>query len=59
METIITVLCDNSISKSGFVGEHGFSILIERGDEKYLFDAGPGMSLPLNLKALNRNLDGG
>lgn len=58
MEAVITVLCDNSISKSGFVGEHGFSILIERADKKYLFDTGPGMSLPLNLKTLNKNLDG-
>jgi 7,8-dihydropterin-6-yl-methyl-4-(beta-D-ribofuranosyl)aminobenzene 5'-phosphate synthase len=58
METMITVLCDNSISKSGFVGEHGFSILIKNADKKYLFDTGPGMSLPLNLKTLNNDLDG-
>ncbi|MCD6298188.1 MAG: MBL fold metallo-hydrolase, partial [Deltaproteobacteria bacterium] len=36
---------------------HGFSSLIERDDKKYLFDTGPGMSLPLNLKALNKDLD--
>ncbi len=58
MGTIITVLCDNSISKSGFVGEHGFSLLLERGNEKVLFDTGPGMSLPLNLKTSNNDLDG-
>jgi len=51
-------LCDNSISKSGFVGEHGFSLLIQRGSEKYLFDTGPGMSLPMNLNTLDMNLDG-
>lgn len=56
MDIDITILCDNSISKSGFTGEHGFSLLIEREDEKYLFDTGPGMSLPLNLKALNKDL---
>ena len=56
MDTRITILCDNSISKSGFVGEHGFSLLIERDDRKYLLDTGPGMSLPLNLKALNKDL---
>ena len=58
METRVTILCDNSISRSGFVGEHGFSCLIERGDKKYLFDTGPGMSLPMNLKTLNMNLEG-
>ncbi|MCF8144340.1 MAG: MBL fold metallo-hydrolase [Deltaproteobacteria bacterium] len=58
METRITILCDNSISRSGFVGEHGFSCLIERGDEKYLFDTGPGRSLPLNLETLNMDLKG-
>jgi 7,8-dihydropterin-6-yl-methyl-4-(beta-D-ribofuranosyl)aminobenzene 5'-phosphate synthase len=58
MELGITILCDNSISKSGFIGEHGFSLLIESEDEKYLFDTGPGMSLPLNLKGLNKDLKG-
>jgi 7,8-dihydropterin-6-yl-methyl-4-(beta-D-ribofuranosyl)aminobenzene 5'-phosphate synthase len=56
MDIDITILCDNSISKSGFIGEHGFSLLIEREDEKYLFDTGPGISLPLNLKTLNKDL---
>jgi len=58
MIATITILCDNSISKSGFIGEHGFSALIERGREKYLFDTGPGMSLPINLKALDKDLHG-
>ena len=58
METRITILCDNSINRSGFVGEHGFSCLIERGAEKYLFDTGPGMSLPINLKTLKMVLKG-
>ena len=58
METRITILCDNNISRSGFVGEHGFSCLIERGDEKYLFDTGAGMSLPINLNTLDINLEG-
>jgi len=58
MKTTITILCDNSISRSGFIGEHGFSALIERRQEKYLFDTGPGMSLPLNLKTLKKDLTG-
>ena len=58
MDSRLTILCDNSISRSGFVGEHGFSVLIERDDRKYLFDTGPGMSLPLNLKFLDKGLKG-
>lgn len=58
MKACLTILCDNSISRSGLVGEHGFSVLIKRGEEKYLFDTGPGMSLPLNLKTLGQSLDG-
>ena len=58
MTATITILCDNSISGSGFIGEHGFSALIERKREKYLFDTGPGMSLPINLKALDKDLHG-
>jgi 7,8-dihydropterin-6-yl-methyl-4-(beta-D-ribofuranosyl)aminobenzene 5'-phosphate synthase len=58
MPTSLTILCDNSISRPGFVGEHGFSVLIDRGGQKYLFDTGPGMSLPLNLKAAGQSLDG-
>lgn len=58
MANVVTILCDNTISQSGVVGEHGFSVLIEKGEEKYLFDTGPGMSLPLNLKTLNKNFNG-
>jgi 7,8-dihydropterin-6-yl-methyl-4-(beta-D-ribofuranosyl)aminobenzene 5'-phosphate synthase len=58
MKTCLTILCDNSISRSGFIGEHGFSVLINRGEQKYLLDTGPGMSLPLNLQAAGQNLDG-
>ena len=54
----LTILCDNSISKPGFIGEHGFSVLIEKENKRYLFDTGPGMSLPLNLKTLGKNLKG-
>ena len=56
MGICITILCDNSISRSGFIGEHGFSLLVERDDKKYLFDTGPGTSLPINLNVLGKNL---
>jgi len=57
-ENIITVVCDNSINRPGIIGEHGFSVLIERDNKRYLFDTGPGMSLPLNLKTMGRDLQG-
>jgi 7,8-dihydropterin-6-yl-methyl-4-(beta-D-ribofuranosyl)aminobenzene 5'-phosphate synthase len=58
VEKTVTILCDNNVTKSGFIGEHGFSCLIETGREKFLFDTGPGMSLPLNLKAAHKDLGG-
>jgi len=50
--------CDNSINRPGIIGEHGFSVLIERDNKRYLFDTGPGMSLPLNLKTMGKDLKG-
>ena len=58
METVISVLCDNSIKAPGFMGEHGFSVLIERDGEKLLFDAGSALSIEHNLKKLDRDLEG-
>lgn len=58
MKTGVTIVCDNSISRSGFVGEHGFSCLIERGGERVLFDTGPGRSLPINLEVVDMDLSG-
>ncbi|OQX28297.1 MAG: hypothetical protein BWK80_00780 [Desulfobacteraceae bacterium IS3] len=57
-KTVITILAENSVGKSGLLGEHGFSAFIERDDEKYLFDTGPGLSLPHNIKLLGKNLSG-
>ncbi len=37
------------------MGEHGFSVLIERDGSNILFDTGPGMSLPINFEALGKN----
>ncbi|MDY6951071.1 MAG: MBL fold metallo-hydrolase [Thermodesulfobacteriota bacterium] len=56
-QTKITVLCENTAGKAmGLTGEHGFSALIERGEEKILFDTGQGMSLPGNAKVLGVDL---
>lgn len=56
MYTTLTVLCENSVTRSGVIGEHGFSVLIERPDATYLFDTGPGLSLPHNCRALDKDL---
>jgi 7,8-dihydropterin-6-yl-methyl-4-(beta-D-ribofuranosyl)aminobenzene 5'-phosphate synthase len=53
----ITVLCDNIVGlKSNLLGEHGLSILIERGDKSYLFDSGQGHTLFHNAVSLGKDL---
>ena len=58
MNNHVTILCDNCISASGFLGEHGFSALIDRGRERYLLDTGAGRTLATNLKTLGEDLTG-
>lgn len=53
--TKLTVMCDNSISRPGLVGEHGFSVLIEKDGMTSLFDTGPGISLPINFEFLGKD----
>lgn len=48
--TAIQILCDNNIGHIDFLGEHGFSVLIEHRDKTYLFDTGQGVTLPHNVK---------
>ena len=55
METKVTVVCDNMISRPGLLGQHGLSMVIEKDGESYLFDTGQRLSLSLNLKALDKN----
>lgn len=58
MKARITVLCENSVIKPGpLIGEHGFSALVERGDEKVLFDTGQGFGLVHNARILGIDLD--
>jgi 7,8-dihydropterin-6-yl-methyl-4-(beta-D-ribofuranosyl)aminobenzene 5'-phosphate synthase len=56
-ELVISILCDNWIHGSGFLGQHGFSALIQAGADKYLFDAGPALSLQNNLQKLGLDLN--
>jgi len=57
MKARITVLSENSVIKpGGCIGEHGFSALVEKGDEKVLFDTGQGYALVHNARVLGIDL---
>lgn len=56
MKTVITILTENYVGKSGLMGEHGFSALIESPKGRLLFDTGPGLSLPHNAHKLKISL---
>jgi 7,8-dihydropterin-6-yl-methyl-4-(beta-D-ribofuranosyl)aminobenzene 5'-phosphate synthase len=52
----ITVVCENSAGPvPGILGEHGFSVLIEREGTTLLFDTGQGKSILNNLECLQKN----
>jgi len=40
MNVRLTTLCDNLVGSIGFIGEWGFSILVECEEEKILLDTG-------------------
>ncbi len=53
----LTVLCENSVSGPfGIIGEHGWSVLVETGSRKLLFDTGQGQGLVSNATWLGRKL---
>ncbi len=55
----ITIICENTVPTGwGLIGEHGFSALIERDDEKILFDTGQGKGLLHNAGFLGLDLKG-
>lgn len=56
--TKVRILCDNNISRMDFLGEHGFSALIDHGDKQYLLDTGQGHTLPHNVKSSGVELRG-
>ena len=54
----VTVAMDNTVpisSKRPFLGEHGFSLLIEDGENKILFDAGQSEAIVNNLSLLGNS----
>jgi len=48
----ITMLVEDTAPYRGHLGEHGFSLLLEAGDETVLFDAGQGLAILHNAQAL-------
>ncbi|MFP4672607.1 MAG: MBL fold metallo-hydrolase, partial [Desulfohalobiaceae bacterium] len=56
--TKLTILCENTAgSMFGITGEHGFSALVEKGEQKILFDTGQGFSLQHNARMLGLRLE--
>jgi 7,8-dihydropterin-6-yl-methyl-4-(beta-D-ribofuranosyl)aminobenzene 5'-phosphate synthase len=54
----ITIICENTAIPAELIGEHGFSALIERDNERILFDTGQGVGLVHNAKLLGVDLSG-
>ena len=53
----LTVVCENTVASTlGFIGEHGWSVYLERGDEKIIFDTGQGIGFMNNTRLLNIDL---
>jgi 7,8-dihydropterin-6-yl-methyl-4-(beta-D-ribofuranosyl)aminobenzene 5'-phosphate synthase len=49
MNLKLTVVCENTVTRPGFIGEHGFAALLETDGGIVLFDTGQGFSLIHNL----------
>jgi 7,8-dihydropterin-6-yl-methyl-4-(beta-D-ribofuranosyl)aminobenzene 5'-phosphate synthase len=58
MTTTLTILVENTVpgKADGLVGEHGFSLLLERPDRTILFDTGAGATLLHNAMRLGKDL---
>ena len=57
MTTKITVLCENrSSDRKDIMGEHGFSVLIEKNGHNLLMDTGQGFTLQPNARTLGIDL---
>ncbi len=57
MDIKLNILADNIVTKSGFIAEHGLSVLIETPEGDFLLDTGQGMVFEHNAKLLGLNLD--
>ncbi len=57
----VSILTDNMVYKRGFLGEHGMSLLLDTGENRYLFDTGQSRVFIHNAGRLGinlKNLDG-
>jgi len=55
--TQLSIMCENTAgSMFGILGEHGFSVLIERDSSTVLFDTGQGHALVHNAACLKKDL---
>ncbi|NCB04957.1 MAG: MBL fold metallo-hydrolase [Clostridia bacterium] len=52
----ITVLSENTVRKKGLLAEHGFSLWVEIGERKILFDTGVGKVISNNAAVLGFDL---
>jgi 7,8-dihydropterin-6-yl-methyl-4-(beta-D-ribofuranosyl)aminobenzene 5'-phosphate synthase len=52
----ITTLIENYVEQSGLVAEHGFSLFIDAGNKKILFDTGQTANFLFNARALEIDL---
>lgn len=54
----VTILTENTVYKRGLLGEHGLSLLIETGSQRYLFDTGQSRVFLHNAAKLGIDLKG-
>jgi 7,8-dihydropterin-6-yl-methyl-4-(beta-D-ribofuranosyl)aminobenzene 5'-phosphate synthase len=52
----ISVLCEDSLSRRGLVGEHGLSMLVELPDARVLLDTGPSAATVRNARGMGVEL---
>ena len=55
MKGRITILCENTVTVKGGIGEHGFSAYVETERGNFLFDTGRGDALIHNLLAFDKD----
>lgn len=55
MKAKVTIICENTASFRGGLGEHGFAVLIETEKGNFLFDTGRGTALIPNLLAFHKD----
>lgn len=55
MKGRITIICENTVTFKGGIGEHGFSAYVETERGNFLFDTGRGDALIHNLLAFDKD----